>query len=111
MRRQPSPEYKRRRIPPLPKESWGKCQVGGCLFLGELADNLCIKHFDNYRRRGGIDDNNGNLLSLLGNQAGNGPESWGKCKYCKATKQFQNWVDAPHVDRWPDSAKQVKVSD
>ena len=28
-------------------------------------------------------------------QTANGPESWGKCKYCKVTKQFQNWVDAP----------------
>ena len=53
MRRQGSPEYKRRRVPPLPKESWGKCQVGECLFFGGLADNRCIKHFDSYRKKRG----------------------------------------------------------
>ena len=29
-----------------------------------------------------------------------GPESLGKCKYCKEKRQFQNWVDAT-VDKWP----------
>ena len=32
---------------------WGKCQIGACLFVGKLADNRCIKHFDSYRKTSG----------------------------------------------------------
>ena len=35
------------------KVGLGILRVEGCLFVGKLADNVCIKHFDNYRRRKG----------------------------------------------------------
>ena len=37
----------------LDLKRWGKCRIEGCLSVGKLADNLCIKHFDSYRKKRG----------------------------------------------------------
>ena len=37
----------------LDLKRWGNCRIEGCLFVGKLADNRCIKHFDSYRKNRG----------------------------------------------------------
>lgn len=43
-------ERKKPSLPRFPVVEWGKCcwraGVNGCNFLGEIADGLCLKHYD-----------------------------------------------------------------